>query len=82
MNTWQLQEAETKFGELVKQTQLAPQTITVRGEPVAVVVSAQKYRTLVEPKQSLHEFLSTSPLSDPKLRFPRNPSTALRDINL
>ncbi|MDR0330657.1 MAG: type II toxin-antitoxin system Phd/YefM family antitoxin [Chitinispirillales bacterium] len=82
MQKWQLQEAKTKFSELVKQTQLAPQTITVHGEPIAVIVSIQKYRNLVEPKQGIHEFLSASPLSDVQLRFSRNPSTTLRDINL
>jgi prevent-host-death family protein len=82
MQQWQLQEAKAKFSEIVKQTKFAPQTITVRGEPVAVIVSMQKYQSLAKPKQSLHEFLSSSPLADAELRISRNSSTTLRDINL
>jgi len=82
MQKWQLQEAKAKFSELVKQTEFAPQTITVRGEPVAVIVSIHKYRSLAKPKQNLHEFLSSSPLSDAKLSISRNSSTTLRDIEL
>jgi len=82
MQKWQLQEAKAKFSELVKQTKSAPQTITVRGEPVAVIVSIQKYRNLVKPEKNLHEFLSSSPLSNTELHISRNLSTTLRDIDL
>ncbi|GBU25131.1 hypothetical protein R83H12_01770 [Fibrobacteria bacterium R8-3-H12] len=82
MQKWQLQEAKAKFSELVKQTKSAPQTITVRGEPVAVIVSIQKYQNLVKPKQNLHEFLSSSPLASTELHISRNSSTTLRDIDL
>jgi len=82
MQKWQLQEAKAKFSELVKQTKSAPQTITVRGEPVAVIVSIQKYQNLVKPKQNIHEFLSSSPLACAELDISRNPSTTLRDIDL
>jgi len=82
MQKWQLQEAKARFSELVKQTKSAPQAITVRGEPVAVIVSIQKYQNLVKPKQNLHEFLSSSPLADAELHISRNPSATLRDIDL
>jgi len=82
MQKWQLQEAKARFSEVVKQTKSAPQTITVRGEPVAVIVSIQKYQNLVKPKQNLHEFLSSSPLADVELNISRNSSTTLRDIDL
>ncbi|MCL2101622.1 MAG: type II toxin-antitoxin system Phd/YefM family antitoxin [Fibromonadales bacterium] len=51
-------------------------------EPVAVIVSIQKYRSLAKSKQSLHDFLSSSPLSDAKLRISRNTSATMRDIDL
>jgi len=68
MQKWQLQEAKAKFSELVKRTKSAPQTITVHGEPVAV-----------KPKQNIHEFLSSSPLSNTELQISRNSSTTMRE---
>ena len=40
MSTWQLQEAKGNFSEVVKRALRDwPQGITVRGEPVAVLIS-------------------------------------------
>ena len=51
MATWQLQEAKSKFSEMVKRAlSEGPQGITVRGEPVAVLVSRVEYTRLTQPK--------------------------------
>ena len=64
MTTWQLQEAKGKFREVVKRAQSeGPQEITVRGEPVAVLISGAAYARLGQAKLGLVEFLRNSPLN-------------------
>lgn len=63
MRTWQLQEAKSKFSEVVKRSQnQGPQNITVHGEPVAVLLSRRDYLKLTHTKPSLVELLRASPL--------------------
>jgi prevent-host-death family protein len=47
-----------------------PQTVTRHGEPVAVVVSAQEYKRIVQPKESVLEFFR--PLQGSGIRLARN----------
>jgi prevent-host-death family protein len=50
MHRWSLQDAKAKFSEMVREAQAdGPQEITLRGEPVAVVLSSEEYRRLVSP---------------------------------
>ena len=56
--TWQLQEAKSKFSEVIKQAAFAPQSITLRGDPVAVIISMAKYKELTSPKKSLFDILA------------------------
>ena len=56
-NEWQLQEAKNKLSHVVKEADKGPQFITVHGKPAAVVLSAEAYRTLVQPSSSLSEAL-------------------------
>ncbi len=82
MQRWQLQEAKAKLSKLVKQTTLAPQSITLRGEPVAVVVSIAKYKQLTKPKKSLFDMLHSAPESLADLDLPSRKDTRFRNIEL
>ncbi|MDR3000888.1 MAG: type II toxin-antitoxin system Phd/YefM family antitoxin [Fibromonadaceae bacterium] len=82
MQRWQLQEAKAKFSELVKQTTLAPQSITLRGEPVAVVISIAKYKQLTKPKKNLFDMLRSAPISLADLDLPSRKDIRFRKIEL
>ena len=63
MRTWQLQEAKARLSEVIKQaSKEGPQTITMRGEPTAVVISKDEYERLKQPRGSFVEFMRRSPL--------------------
>ena len=63
MRTWQLQEAKARLSEVIKQaSKEGPQTITMRGEPTAVVISKDEYERLKRPRESFGEFMRKSPL--------------------
>lgn len=63
MRTWQLQEAKARLSEVIKKAaKEGPQTITMRGEPTAVVISRDEYERLRRPKESLVAFMRKSPL--------------------
>jgi prevent-host-death family protein len=63
MKTWQLQEAKARLSEVIKQAlKEGPQTITMRGEPTAVVISKEEYERLNHPKGSFVDFMRKSPL--------------------
>ena len=82
MQTWQLQEAKSKFSEVVKRSQnQGPQNITVHGEPVAVLLSRRDYLKLIHPKPSLVELLRSSPLAGIELDIKRE-QTPTRPIKL
>ena len=62
--TWKLQDAKNRLSEVVdRAVKEGPQTITRRGDPVAVVLSTMEYRKLTKPRQSLVQFLRESPLA-------------------
>ena len=72
MSTWQLQEAKDKFSEAVKRAlSEGPQDITVRGEPVAVLISRAEYARLTQPKPGFVEFMRASPMVGPALDIER-----------
>lgn len=63
MRTWQLQEAKARLSEVIKQaSKEGPQTITMRGEPTAVVISKDEYERLKHPRGSFVDFMRKSPL--------------------
>ena len=63
MRTWQLQEAKARLSELIKRaSREGPQTITMRGEPTAVVISINEYERLRGPKGNFVEFMRKSPI--------------------
>ena len=62
MKTWQLQEAKARLSEVIKASKKGPQTITMRGEPTAVVISKGEYERLKHPRGSFIDFMRRSPL--------------------
>ena len=79
---WQLQEAKNKFSEVVrKATEEGPQTVTKHGKDSVVVLSADDYRKLDQPKTSLVDFFRGSPLSEVQIDTDRDKSLS-RNINL
>jgi len=79
--TWQLQEAKSRLSEVIKQAAIAPQTITLRGVPVAVIVSMDKYKQLAKPKKSLFEILRSAPFSLDELEIPEREAEEMREIS-
>ena len=80
--TWQLQEAKNRLSELIKMAAHAPQSITMRGEPVAVVISMQSYKKLIKPPKSLAELLVSAPESLENLELPVRSDTRFRKLDL
>jgi len=63
MTRWQLQEAKARLSELIKKAaKEGPQSITIHGEPTAVVLSNEEYERLKKPRGSFVEFMRRSPL--------------------
>lgn len=63
MRTWQLQDAKARLSEVIKKASNdGPQTITMRGEPTAVVISSDEYERIKHPKGSFVDFMRKSPL--------------------
>lgn len=59
---WQLQEAKNRFSEVVNEALTnGPQTVTRHGREVVVIVAADEYRRLKQPKQSLLACLQVPP---------------------
>ena len=65
MKTWALQDAKARLSELVRAAGKEPQTITLRGEEKAVVISPEEYRHLQKKKKgkdmTLQEILEAAP---------------------
>ncbi len=80
--SWQLQEAQQRFSELVQRTlEEGPQVVAKHGEEVVVVVSVEGFRRMSrndEKKVDFKEFLLSAPdlsvldLERPKDDFPRD----------
>jgi antitoxin Phd len=65
MATWQLQEAKTKFSEVIEDaTTKGPQIITRHGTERAVVLSIAEYRALTAHKPDLRAYLLGGPKFD------------------
>ena len=63
MRQWALQEAKARLSELVRlASDHQPQEITLQGEPSVVVVSSKDYDQLLQPRESLLDFMRRSPL--------------------
>ncbi len=70
MRTWPLQDAKNQFSQVVDLAlSEGPQTVTRHGEPVVVIVSAEEYKQIVRPKESILDFFS--PLKGSAIRLER-----------
>ena len=65
---WPLQDAKNRFSELVQRAKReGPQTVTLRGERAAIVLSAESYDALVAERPSLVDHLLAGPPWDDEL---------------
>lgn len=63
--TWDMQEAERSFIELVRRAlEEGPQVVTRNGEQVVVVVAASEYRRSQQHRPDFKEFLMSGPSFD------------------
>jgi len=61
-NVWQLQEAKSRFSELVEAViAKGAQTVTKHGKPTVVIISAEEYQRSVAPRKSLVDALRGCP---------------------
>jgi len=71
MRMWQLQEAKTKFSQVVEAAIASgPQLITRRGVEAVILLSYAEYRRLVST-QKLSAFFQESPLAGVELDLER-----------
>ena len=81
-NTWQLQDAKSRFSQLVENAMLSePQFVTRHGRNAVVILSFEEYKKITKPKTDLVSFLRDSPLMGTELDTTRNRGLP-RDIEL
>ena len=81
MHIWQLQEAKSRFSEVVDLSlRDGPQMVTRRGQEAVVVMSAVEYRRMTGSTPSLLTTLLNAPRGEP-LELTRS-SEPIRDIAL
>lgn len=81
-NTWQLQEAKSKFSKLVEDAMhKEPQIVTKYGDKAVVVLSFEEYTRITKPKKDLVKFLRESPLTEVTVEITRNKDIP-REISL
>jgi prevent-host-death family protein len=73
MQKWQLQDAKSRFSELVKFVQQEPVAITVHGMVEAIIISTKDFNKL-KPQLTLGQFLDKSPLKGLDISFERDRS--------
>jgi antitoxin Phd len=81
-NIWQLQDAKSKFSEVIDRA-LAQgvQIITRRGQKTVVVLPFAEYERLTQHCGSLAQFLLDSPLAGSELAITRDPNSP-REIKI
>ncbi len=81
MPIWQLQEAKSRFSEVVDLSlSEGPQIVTRRGEETAVVMSVREFRRLTGQTPRLVDCLLNAPRGE-SLKIDR-PSEVIRDFAL
>jgi len=72
-NIWQLQDAKSKFSQLVdKALQFGHQFVTKHGHNAVVILSYKEYQEITTPKSDLVTFLRNSPLANLELEIARD----------
>jgi prevent-host-death family protein len=75
-NIWQLQDAKSKFSEMVERALAhGPQIVTRHGHKTVVVLPFEDYERLTKRADSLVQFLLASPLPGSGLEIERDQST-------
>jgi len=81
-NIWQLQDAKSKFSQLVENAiRHEPQFVTKHGNNAVVILSFDDYQKIIKPPTDLVAFLRSSPLMGAELEFSRNKDLP-RDVKL
>lgn len=81
-NRWQLQDAKSKFSQLVeKAMHHEPQFVTKHGNNAVVILSFDDYKKMTKPDADLVTFLRNSPLMGEELDVSRSKDLP-RDIEL
>ena len=81
MHTWQLQEAKSRFSEVVDLTlKEGPQLVTRHGEEAVVILAASDFRRMSGQTPRLMDCLLNAPRGEP-LALERSPE-AIRDLAL
>ncbi len=66
MHTWQLQEAKSRFSEVVDLTlKEGPQLVTRRGQEAVIIVAAHEFRRLTGNPAPLLSTLLNAPRGEP-----------------
>ncbi len=84
MTRWALQDAKSRFSEVVERAQRdGPQTVTKHGQAAVVVVASEKFRQLTrrQGRDDLVAFFRESPLADMDPRWldrDRDPGREIR----
>lgn len=79
--SWQLQEAKSKFSQVVNQAlKEGPQIVTKHGQEVVVIISVDEYRKLAVPQPTLLELLFHSPLPGSGLEIVRDKEDFGREL--
>lgn len=83
-NTWQIQEAKSRFSEVVDEAiEHGPQIVTRRGVEAVVILSYAEYKRMSKATIPLGEFLHQSPLAGyEELDLTRDGSLPRPDIEL
>ncbi len=74
-NIWQLQDAKSRFSEVVEQAiSHGVQIVTRRGKKTVVVMPFDEYQRLTQTSGSLAQFLLSSPFAGSELDIERDQS--------
>ena len=77
---WQLHEAKARFSELVqKAIDEGPQTVSRRGKPSVVVLSAEQYELMQKRQLDLKDLLQAVPWHELEIERDKSPP---RDVDL
>lgn len=81
MHTWQLQEAKSRFSEVVDLSiKEGPQLVTRRGEEAVVILAVNDYRRLSGQATNLMDCLLNAPRGEPLVLD--RPRESIRDLVL
>jgi prevent-host-death family protein len=70
MRKWRIREAKARLNEVIRRaSREGPQTITMREEPAAVVISKDEYERLRRPRENFVDFMRRSPLYGVKINL-------------